>query len=351
MKTGRNSITFVSEVAGTYKISKDTVLYQYLEKKTKASNRDSKARRSLGNLYALYVLCEDYVNGNTDGSTFTDLMRRMKSMPFGARLQNHPLDNRLNDEVRRRFDVTREMLPVQPAYLPNKKKARKISEELLSENGMNPREAAKFVVDSIDEYIGIITRNQTEYLDRIEAATSDKEIVEIVQEAFDYKSDARLFEIISYALLFLHYRERTITFMVDEDQITERLTLFRTGRTNANDGGIDFVLKPVGRFFQVTETLDFKKYFLDFEKINRFPLTFVIKTQITPEAILQQIKAQANEAYKPAVVETYMSLFEEIFTIQELKDILTWVSRHPDKIKELQKVVVQCFKLEYGLLD
>lgn len=40
--------------------------------------------------------------------------------------------------------------------------------------------------------------------------------------------------------------------------------LFRTGRTDANDGGIDFVMKPVGRVFQVTETLDFKKYFLDF---------------------------------------------------------------------------------------
>lgn len=31
----------------------------------------------------------------------------------------------------------------------------------------------------------------------------------------------------------------------------------KTGRTNANDGGIDFVTKPLGRFFQVTETLDF----------------------------------------------------------------------------------------------
>jgi len=41
------------------------------------------------------------------------------------------------------------------------------------------------------------------------------------------------------------------------------LILYKTGRTNANDVGIDFVMKPLGRFFQVTETLDVRKYFLD----------------------------------------------------------------------------------------
>ena len=31
----------------------------------------------------------------------------------------------------------------------------------------------------------------------------------------------------------------------------------KNGRTNENDGGIDFVVRPLGRFFQITETLDF----------------------------------------------------------------------------------------------
>ena len=44
-------------------------------------------------------------------------------------------------------------------------------------------------------------------------------------------------------------------------QKRKTFTLYKTGRTNANDGGIDFVLKPLGKFLQVTETLDFKKYF------------------------------------------------------------------------------------------
>jgi hypothetical protein len=92
---------FVRETSGEYQVHSRTVLYRYIERKTKAADRSSKARRSLGNLYALYVLCRDFLDGNEYGSSFTDLMRRMKEMPFGAKLQNHPLDNRLNDEVRR----------------------------------------------------------------------------------------------------------------------------------------------------------------------------------------------------------------------------------------------------------
>lgn len=71
--------------------------------------------------------------------------------------------------------------------------------------------------------------------------------------------DARLFEIISYAILKYYYNEQTIVWGYAWDHLKEeKLKLYKTGRTNANDGGIDFVMKPLGRFFQVTETLDFK---------------------------------------------------------------------------------------------
>lgn len=66
--------------------------------------------------------------------------------------------------------------------------------------------------------------------------------------------------------------------------------LYKTGRTNANDGGIDFVMRPLGRFFQVTETLDFKKYFLDIDKIERFPLSFVIKSEESVDDLLSKLK-------------------------------------------------------------
>ena len=52
-----------------------------------------------------------------------------------------------------------------------------------------------------------------------------------------------------------------IGFNRSVDRLMQAIKLYKTGKTNANDGGIDFVMKPLGRFFQVTETLDFKKYF------------------------------------------------------------------------------------------
>ncbi len=341
---------FVREEAAKYEIAKDSILKKYIERKTKASDRDSKARRSLGNLYALYVLCEDYSNGNTTGSTFTELMRRMKAMPYGAKLQNHPLDNRLNDEVRRQYGVSDEMLPVQPANFGDGK-ARKISIALLSENGMNPMDSAAFVVASIDKYIEIITNNQTKYLNEIKNAKSDAEIGQLIEKAFEHTSDARLFEIISYALLFLHYQQTSVTIIMDGVKKSEQLHLYRTGRTNANDGGIDFVLKPIGKFFQVTETLDFKKYFLDFEKTNRFSLSFVIKTNLSTDEVKEQIKYSAALEIKPELVDQYMSLFDDIFTLNELRRILNWVKASHEKIETLKDIIINCFKLEYGLLD
>lgn len=76
------------------------------------------------------------------------------------------------------------------------------------------------------------------------------------------------------------------------------MKLYKTGRTNANDGGIDFVMKPLGRFFQVTETTDVKKYFLDINKLEKFPVTFVVKSAISTDELYQSIKDGAIEQYK-----------------------------------------------------
>lgn len=342
---------FVKEEAERYNVQSNSIIHKYITRKTKASERDSKARRSLGNLYALYVLCQDYLNGNEAGSTFTALMGRMKAMPFGAKLQNHPLDNRLNDEVRRQYGASDDMLPVQPADLGDGRKARKISVVLLSENGMNPKDTATYVVSSIDKYIQIIDDNQTAYLNEIETANTDKDIVDLVRQAFEYNSDARLFEIISFALLHLHFQKTEVTITINGITKTEHLCLYRTGRTNANDGGIDFVLKPIGKIFQVTETLDFKKYFLDFDKINRFQLSFVIKTELSSDEVREQIESTAQKSLDAKLVARYIRLFDDIYTINELKSILGWIQQSHELIIQLKEIIINCFKLEYGLLD
>jgi len=49
-------------------------------------------------------------------------------------------------------------------------------------------------------------------------------------------------------------------------------------------------MKPLGRFFQVTETVDSRKYFLDIDKIERYPITFVVKSLDTVEGIREGLK-------------------------------------------------------------
>ena len=87
-------------------------LIQYLNYKTQSANRGSKARSSFANLYALYVLVEDYLakgfleSGNYaqyEGADYTPLFRRIRQLRFGAKLQNHALNNRANDEFHRLF--------------------------------------------------------------------------------------------------------------------------------------------------------------------------------------------------------------------------------------------------------
>jgi len=336
----------IDELASHFNINQNSVVYRYIEKKTRASGRDSKARRSLGNLYALYVLCQAYNKGAKDGASFSVLMQKMKELPFGSKLQNHPLDNRLNDEVRRSFQVQDSMLPVQNATEGTAKR-RKISIDFLSEYGMDPGSVSTFVTKAIDLYINEITEKQNEFLFNIENADGKDSILEFVENSFSQNADARLFEVVSFSVLKIYFSKRNVVINGKE----EFFQLFKTGRTNANDGGIDFVLRPVGRFFQVTEVLDFKKYFLDFDKTNKFPMSFVVKTDLDPEGAMRLIKINAEKAMGEELAQRYFGLFEEVFTLPTLRSIVEMISDSLKDLEELKRVIIENFKLEYGLLD
>lgn len=336
----------IDELASHLNINQNSVVYKYIEKKTRASGRDSKARRSLGNLYALYVLCQAYNEGAIDGTSFSVLMQKMKALPFGSKLQNHPLDNRLNDEVRRSFQVQDSMLPVQNATEGTAKR-RKISIDFLSEHEMDPSSASIFITKAIDLYIDEITEKQNEFLFNIENSDGKDSILEFVENSFSPNADARLFEVVSFSVLKIYFSKRNVVINGKE----EFFQLFKTGRTNANDGGIDFVLRPVGRFFQVTEVLDFKKYFLDFDKTNKFPMSFVVKTDLDPEGAMRLIKINAEKSMGEELAQRYFGLFEEVFTLPTLRDIVGIISDSLEDLEELKRVIIENFKLEYGLLD
>ena len=136
-----------------------------------------------------------------------------------------------------------------------------------------------------------------------------------------------------------------------DNLITESLRLYKTGRTNANDGGIDFVMKPLGRFFQVTETIDFKKYFLDIDKIQKYPISFVIKSEESTEDLLQKIRDNANKTYSiKSIVERYMSCIEEVINIQVLRERFNIVNQQGYLKPILDEIIIQS-KVEFNYDD
>jgi hypothetical protein len=129
------------------------------------------------------------------------------------------------------------------------------------------------------------------------------------------------------------------------------LKLYKTGRTNANDGGIDFVMKPLGRFFQVTETLNFKKFFLDIDKIQKYPITFVIKSNVSTKDLLKKIRDNAGRAYSiQAIVEKYMDCIEEVINIPTLNDRFNQAVKQGYLNKILDEVIIQS-KVEFNYED
>ena len=241
------------------------------------------------------------------------------------------------------------MLPVQ-GLIVDKKKYRKISTNLISNEKKKKKKLAEFIDETIESFINTMTENQTDFLNKIENLKTKENYDEILEYCLNSNSDARLFEIFAYVILKLHYSKQSISITKDNQKTNHKLSLYKTGRTNANDGGIDYVLKPLGRFFQVTETLDFKKFFLDFTKLNRFPITFVIKIDDNPKNVKKIIENNAKNSLSMDVIKKYIDLFEEIITSQTLrnyfKDLIV-----EKKQNDFKKDLIQNYKLEYGYFD
>jgi len=341
-------------------IFEKSLLIQYLNEKTRSANRNSKARGSFANLYAVYVIIEDYISkgynkrGNYtvyEGALFGNLFARQRELPFGSKLQNHALNNRMNSEFQKYYPNS-EYIPILRNLETNRYW---INENLLKITiGKKSYNLATTVIEIIDEYIQtkqdafIRFVKSCEELQEIGTDTPEK-VEEFILNLLAPNVDARLFEIVSYSILKYYYHGQKIYWGFEINKLNkENLQLYKTGRTNANDGGIDFVMKPFGRFFQVTETLDFKKYFLDIDKIQKFPISFIIKSIDPTEIILQKIKENALKTYSIiAIVDKYMSCVEEVINIPTL------ISRFEEAVKQgylnkvLDEIILQS-KVEFN---
>ncbi|HPX75061.1 MAG TPA: restriction endonuclease [Bacteroidales bacterium] len=277
------------------------------------------------------MLIEDYISNGYDkkdgysdfeGAKFSDLFKRQRELPFGSKLQNHALNHRMNEEFKKYFP-TCEFTPIIRVVETNR--------YWINENLINVEvnklifNISHAILEIIDTYVEVKRGafenfiSTCEKLKELEEEKNPKSY-EFVLSLLSPNVDARIFEIVSFAILKYFYFDQTVFFGFEINDIEEEnLKLYKTGRTNANDGGIDFVMKPLGRFFQVTETTDVKKYFLDIDKLEKFPVTFVIKSEETSDVLLSNIKSNAEKQYSvKAVVDNYMSCIEEIINIPEL---------------------------------
>ena len=308
-------------------------LLQYINLKTVSATRGSKARSSFANLYAIYVLAEDYIKhgyhkkgdySKYEGAQFSKLFKRQRELPFGGKLQNHGLNDRLNGEFRKFFP----QIDAQPILRVVETKRYWINEKLIALSlGKKTFNIAESIIEIINAYASTKQASfagfikTCEQLRDISKQKNDK-VEEFVLGLLAPNVDARIFEIVSYAILKYFYHDQTVYFGFQLDDLEKSpLILYKTGRTNANDGGIDFVMQPLGRFFQVTETLDVRKYFLDIDKIERYPITFVIKSSEATQVLVTKLREGAERQYSvKAIVEKYMACIEEVINIPILQE-------------------------------
>lgn len=339
----------------------ESFLLQYLNIKTKAANRGSKSRAGFANHYAIYVLVEDYVNSefhikgsynDYEGAKFTDLFRRQRELPFGNKLQNHALNHRLNEEFKKYFP-TSQNLPIIRDVATNRYW---FNENLLKlKVGEKEINIAEAIIEIIDIYVGARQEAFEDFMKLCEEMMKIKEddsqkAVDFIKGLLKPNVDARVFEIVSYSILKEFYAGQVIYWGWSPDELNvESLILFKTGRTNANDGGIDFVMRPLGRFFQVTETIDAGKYFLDIDKVQRYPITFVVKSDESAEVIKLKVEEQASHKYSiKAVVKRYMESVEEVINIPELMARFDHVL-HDGKIEAVINEIVLQSRVEFNV--
>ncbi|GAB1453977.1 hypothetical protein MASR2M47_40330 [Draconibacterium sp.] len=344
-------------------IFKNSEILQYINIKSKSANRGSKSRGSFGNLYAIYVLIEDYIANGFDkkagyseyaGAKFSDLFKRQRELSFGAKLQNHALNHRLNEEFKKFFQ-TCEYTPIIRVVETNR--------YWFNENLLKIRANKKIfnvsraILEIVDAYVEVKRSSFEKFIDTCEKLKDlEEETIpktsEFVLSLLAPNVDARIFEIVSFSILKYFYSDQSVFFGFEIDEIEkENLKLYKTGRTNANDGGIDFVMKPLGRFFQVTETTDVKKYFLDIDKLEKFPVTFVVKSDSSVEDLLSKIRTNAEKQYSiKAVVDKYIGCIEEIINIQELTSRFN-IAVELGYLNEILSEIITQSKVEFNYLD
>lgn len=329
-------------------------LIQYLDKKMKAVHGNSKSRRSLANIYAIYSITHYYVDEffedkekykKFEGYDYIQLFAFYRDLYGGSKLQNHGLNNRAIGEFRNKTHTDKDL------FVTNNGKYLIHIDYLYSCD----KDITKTVNQIVEKYIELLCIKDNALigvLSRLAKLTNYNEKRNELETLLTDDAEARIFEIISYAILKNHYKNQKIYIGTSRENIREEyLQLYKTGRTNANDGGIDFVMRPLGRFFQVTEVNSYGKYLLDIDKVMHFPISFIIKTTMTKANVLLELNKYIEEQSggMEIVKERYRQAIEEIITINEIKQ---WIyGLENQDIDSIIRDMDIYFKLEMNLDD
>ena len=361
--------SFIDEILNTFcqekkiklnsaQLYRKSPLIQYLDLKMGAVDGNSKTRRSLASIYAIYSIVNFYLENEyfedkseykkNIGFEFSILHKFYRSLYGGDKLQNHALNSRVNFEFQNKiFSKSKD----NPDLISINKGKYLINIVYLY---IGDVDISKLVVDIIQKYIELLKEKDHELfaiLEDLKQKSSIQEQQNILKQLLSEKSEARIFEILSYAILKNYYQNSKIYIGYSREEITEEyLHLYKTGRTNANDGGIDFVMKPLGRFFQVTEVNSYDKYLLDMDKVLHFPITFVVKTTDTKEKIEEDLSTyiEKKSGGMKVIKDRYLEAIEEIITINELNQWLEVLSQ-----EDIQQLLIDLdlyYRLELNLL-
>ena len=303
----------------------ESPLLQYLDKKMKAVHGNSKTRRSLANIYAIYSILFFYQSDfyekkseyrRFEGYDYMHLFNFYRSLYGGNKLQNHALNSRVNGEFHNKIkDAINDLIIVNNGkYLIH-----------IDYIYAHEHDISKASCHIIERYIELLIAKDHELisiLEKLKTLTDYAQKKATINALLTEDAEARVFEIISYAILKNHYKNIKVYFGYTRETVAEvELELYKTGRTNANDGGIDFVMRPVGRFFQVTEVNNYDKYLLDIDKVMHFPISFVIKTTQQKSDVLKDLKQYITQRSSGMTIleKRYKEAIEEIITINELQ--------------------------------
>jgi hypothetical protein len=342
-------------------------LLRYVGIKTKAVSRTTTKRGAYGNLGTLLILVKDYIAHfdnykEYSGIQFSDYLAEVRTLPGCSKMQNHAINHRLNEEFQKFFEHTDER-PIIRIPIPGNESVTtyKINDNLLREGATNDtRRVAKLLLDILSLYFYFREKGSLEIVQMIQNMMVDpghneEHIIDFLEEAITH-DDARMFEIAAFVVLQAWYGTQKVLFGSNPLNITETsLRLFKTGRVTANDGGINYVLIPTGKFFQATQTLDLTKFFLDIDKLSRYPITFVIQTEMSAKETLDLLKQEAVRKYANSeVVERYLESIADVFTLRDLERFLAEIRNLPvdARLKTYRDMLgefVRQYSVEYNL--